>query len=136
MFFFFNDTATTEIYTLSLHDALPISGLGDHEELVVIPLGGVDPHGGDVDAGDLELGRRPAAVVLGAGVGAGEDVGEHAGVLPGRLHQAVDRAAVLGALADGVDVGVLGAQLVVDDDAAVDLQAGADGDVRVGPHTR
>src|SRR2546430_11772952 len=41
-FFFFNDTATTEIYTLSLHDALPISeqaailigekvkGTGDH----------------------------------------------------------------------------------------------------------
>src|SRR5260370_20730876 len=28
-FFFFNDTATTEIYTLSLHDALPISS-GDH----------------------------------------------------------------------------------------------------------
>src|SRR3712207_7799328 len=27
-FFFFNDTATTEIYTLSLHDALPISGRG------------------------------------------------------------------------------------------------------------
>src|SRR6266496_5515625 len=25
-FFFFNDTATTEIYTLSLHDAFPISG--------------------------------------------------------------------------------------------------------------
>mgnify|MGYP006983234122 CR=1 FL=1 len=24
VFFFFNDTATTEIYTLSLHDALPI----------------------------------------------------------------------------------------------------------------
>ena len=24
LFFFFNDTATTEIYTLSLHDALPI----------------------------------------------------------------------------------------------------------------
>ena len=28
-FFFFNDTATTEIYTLSLHDALPISIIGD-----------------------------------------------------------------------------------------------------------
>src|SRR2546430_9679514 len=28
-FFFFNDTATTEIYTLSLHDALPISPLVD-----------------------------------------------------------------------------------------------------------
>src|SRR5260370_23663746 len=27
-FFFFNDTATTEIYTLSLHDALPICSLG------------------------------------------------------------------------------------------------------------
>src|SRR5258708_26616249 len=37
-FFFFNDTATTEIYTLSLHDALPISeraregASGDHRE--------------------------------------------------------------------------------------------------------
>ena len=33
MFFFFNDTATTEIYTLSLHDALPIFGaLGGHPQ--------------------------------------------------------------------------------------------------------
>src|SRR2546430_12550951 len=32
-FFFFNDTATTEIYTLSLHDALPIS----HEFDVNVP---------------------------------------------------------------------------------------------------
>src|SRR3712207_7651119 len=34
-FFFFNDTATTEIYTLSLHDALPISLVavaGDREQ--------------------------------------------------------------------------------------------------------
>src|SRR6266540_7567403 len=30
-FFFFNDTATTEIYTLSLHDALPI-GIGPERE--------------------------------------------------------------------------------------------------------
>src|ERR1035437_7237841 len=29
-FFFFNDTATTEIYTLSLHDALPISLIGQY----------------------------------------------------------------------------------------------------------
>src|SRR3712207_9252428 len=29
-FFFFNDTATTEIYTLSLHDALPISVVWTH----------------------------------------------------------------------------------------------------------
>src|SRR5258708_15329929 len=31
VFFFFNDTATTEIYTLSLHDALPFSRLMEHE---------------------------------------------------------------------------------------------------------
>src|SRR3712207_394968 len=31
IFFFFNDTATTEIYTLSLHDALPISELNGFE---------------------------------------------------------------------------------------------------------
>src|SRR3712207_8516959 len=31
-FFFFNDTATTEIYTLSLHDALPICVGGDPAE--------------------------------------------------------------------------------------------------------
>src|SRR5882724_1339052 len=31
--FFFNDTATTEIYTLSLHDALPISGTAAYLEM-------------------------------------------------------------------------------------------------------
>src|SRR5258708_25230313 len=36
LFFFFNDTATTEIYTLSLHDALPISGV----EAFVRKIGG------------------------------------------------------------------------------------------------
>src|SRR2546425_13163240 len=45
--FFFNDTATTEIYTLSLHDALPISrrpgGRGAHR----------------ADGGDLRLRPRP-----------------------------------------------------------------------------
>src|SRR2546427_3562819 len=41
LLFFFNDTATTEIYTLSLHDALPISTarVGARGE------GGVDAHG-------------------------------------------------------------------------------------------
>src|SRR3712207_7927432 len=33
MFFFFNDTATTEIYTLSLHDALPISAAWSARQL-------------------------------------------------------------------------------------------------------
>src|SRR5436309_12190316 len=39
MFFFFNDPATTEIYTLSLHDALPIStarhGAGPRADIAV-----------------------------------------------------------------------------------------------------
>src|SRR5260370_36648997 len=39
LFFFFNDTATTEIYTLSLHDALPISlRQGRRHELVEIAV--------------------------------------------------------------------------------------------------
>src|SRR2546425_10492712 len=47
-FFFFNDTATTEIYTLSLHDALPI--------FVEVQDGDQDPgHGGEDDQADLEL---------------------------------------------------------------------------------
>src|SRR6478609_11164635 len=44
--FFFNDTATTEIYTLSLHDALPICALASDEktrnrrrEVVALPRG-------------------------------------------------------------------------------------------------
>src|SRR5712664_4169960 len=49
-FFFFNDTATTEIYTLSLHDALPISP----DRLLLVP--------GDFDWADIgnwaELGDR------------------------------------------------------------------------------
>src|SRR3712207_9552396 len=47
-FFFFNDTATTEIYTLSLHDALPISGRRSPR-----PAGPVGPAAG--------RSRRPAA---------------------------------------------------------------------------
>src|SRR5256885_8700684 len=34
IFFFFNDTATTEIYTLSLHDALPICLEAGHRAVV------------------------------------------------------------------------------------------------------
>ena len=39
IFFFFNDTATTEIYTLSLHDALPIYGAGNGTRTRDIELG-------------------------------------------------------------------------------------------------
>src|SRR2546430_9240928 len=38
-FFFFNDTATTEIYTLSLHDALPICAIPQRE---AVPLATID----------------------------------------------------------------------------------------------
>src|SRR5439155_19241779 len=37
--FYFNDTATTEIYTLSLHDALPISGSGGAFNVPNLDLG-------------------------------------------------------------------------------------------------
>src|SRR5437763_7093251 len=40
-FFFFNDTATTEIYTLSLHDALPISHAGRRHCLAVDVVGDI-----------------------------------------------------------------------------------------------
>src|SRR3712207_8786406 len=43
LFFFFNDTATTEIYTLSLHDALPILG-----DWVIVSLAGEDGRMRDV----------------------------------------------------------------------------------------
>src|SRR5690242_21062485 len=37
IYFFFNDTATTEIYTLSLHDALPIlTDYFDHNRTIVV----------------------------------------------------------------------------------------------------
>src|SRR2546430_10025477 len=63
--FFFNDTATTEIYTLSLHDALPISVL-DGRGLV----GKIAAHGIE---GDENLSRIESVV---------------AGVLVFRLHRA------------------------------------------------
>src|SRR5436190_12849871 len=52
-FFFFNDTATTEIYTLSLHDALPIFAQvevlaeGGQEGREVARLAGFNPDGID-----------------------------------------------------------------------------------------
>ena len=41
--FFFNDTATTEIYTLSLHDALPISVIDESLDIMVWALKQNDP---------------------------------------------------------------------------------------------
>src|SRR5690242_21057684 len=53
-FFFFNDTATTEIYTLSLHDALPIS-LAHRAQEDVLTLAGVVAG----DGGEVELAHPP-----------------------------------------------------------------------------
>src|SRR3712207_8973009 len=63
--FFFNDTATTEIYTLSLHDALPIyeteSPRGRHEGSDRRGLRDRGPQGGEAGARRL-LGRVVRAV--------------------------------------------------------------------------
>src|SRR2546430_8662438 len=53
-FFFFNDTATTEIYTLSLHDALPISG--GAAPICAAPLAALA--GGTGVAGEVACPRR------------------------------------------------------------------------------
>ncbi len=106
-----------------LVDAVP--GLGVLDELVVGMLGSLDAHRRDVDAGHLELGGHPRTVVGRRRVGAGQVVGEHRGLLPQRRHQPVHLAAVLGALADDVDVVVVDrAHVVVDDDRAFDGQPG------------
>src|SRR5260221_13436078 len=47
LFFFFNDTATTEIYTLSLHDALPISELDEPDLPVFLVSGCKSPFGAE-----------------------------------------------------------------------------------------
>src|SRR2546421_13101158 len=73
-FFFFNDTATTEIYTLSLHDALPISFSREGQPGVRIDQPGIRepgveagkgaPVGGILAPGDLPYERRKQAVRL------------------------------------------------------------------------
>src|SRR5215510_15689141 len=75
-FFFFNDTATTEIYTLSLHDALPIfvenqpANLGA-EQVVVTFVFGQHPAEPDLrQAGAIE--RRGVKIAR--------------SLLPGRIH--------------------------------------------------
>src|SRR5207253_9466372 len=59
--FFFTDTATTEIYTLSLHDALPISSLTPHPWMVSTTLPTIwrtDDSRSGVPGCDQDLGDR------------------------------------------------------------------------------
>src|SRR3712207_6921827 len=79
MLFFFNDTATTEIYTLALHDALPISDV----RLAVVVGSEAGPDHGGLD--------RPRAERVGpdplVGVGDGERLGQaHHAVLRSEEH--------------------------------------------------
>src|SRR3712207_7934119 len=64
-FFFFNDTATTEIYTLSLHDALPIFHQPSGGRRRNAPaVASIDAHGEGAVADDSvrrRAGRRPRA---------------------------------------------------------------------------
>src|SRR5215469_16033169 len=70
LFFFFNDTATTEIYTLSLHDALPISQQVTAQGPYQLPGMCAEPgSGGTVDGGPQRrvFCSEPAECVLGGG---------------------------------------------------------------------
>src|SRR4030066_2355111 len=67
-FFFFNDTATTEIYTLSLHDALPIyaerDGAADpadqaHDLMVLLVRGRSEEHTSELQSHLNLVCRRP-----------------------------------------------------------------------------
>src|SRR5947209_15650831 len=53
-FFFFNDPATTEIYTLSLHDALPILAKVRGVNVGIIGLGNVGSGAVEILAGNFE----------------------------------------------------------------------------------
>src|SRR2546426_12360435 len=56
-FFFFNDTATTEIYTLSLHDALPIFRAGTRARPHAAPRGAHARRGAPADGAGVPQGE-------------------------------------------------------------------------------
>src|SRR2546426_12743009 len=104
-FFFFNDTATTEIYTLSLHDALPIYRARhrrpDPHLRHVVDQAGAAPVGGREEGrrgrgADPERGRREQAHLARSQAGAGRSLAEDRRDLPGR-----DGAARPGAASHG-----------------------------------
>src|SRR3712207_8630484 len=63
LFVFFNDTATTEIYTLSLHDALPIFSGGETTGTTVTPEapGAPGAPGGPAGSGGVRVGNGGAS---------------------------------------------------------------------------
>src|SRR6266545_5125045 len=92
-FFFFNDTATTEIYTLSLHDALPILGAGG-----VVRVAPRHPHRGAAVADRAQRRDdrdrvRAAALhrLLAVGLAGGDVVAAGRRVVPGGVRADRDR---------------------------------------------
>src|SRR3712207_9020101 len=105
--FFFNDTATTEIYTLSLHDALPIWGghqllprlfgfavgllrlvlllLADERGAELADEGPGVGHDGTEDAAVLRRGEGDGGGGLFGGRGSDELVGEEEGIGRGQV---------------------------------------------------
>src|SRR2546422_5589916 len=78
LFFFFNDTATTEIYTLSLHDALPIHSAFHTPHSASLTIGRLHyDGGGDWYAGPSALPNLLAAIRRSE---------EHTSELQSRLH--------------------------------------------------
>src|SRR6266496_1826707 len=78
IFFFFNDTAPTEIYTLSLHDALPVvDGVPIHYaglEPISISAGNVTINGADLSGTTTEIGDKDLFKVSMNGAGTSIEV--------------------------------------------------------------
>ncbi|CAM5737826.1 hypothetical protein STENM223S_06336 [Streptomyces tendae] len=110
-----------------LHDVVAGAGIGLAERGEV-EGGGVRPAEGAAGpggpgSGEGEPGQGAGAgVVPGSGAVRREQPGQHAGLLQGGRGQPVHASRVLGAVADGTDVRVRGAQLVVDEDALADVE--------------
>src|ERR1022692_4347408 len=84
LFFFFNDTATTEIYTLSLHDALPIYDLDDGLDGVLAgPVAlQLDREGDPADRLPAGLDHAGQAGAGGPGRGAADRVDDRVDLIP------------------------------------------------------
>src|SRR5260370_34429151 len=78
--------------------------------------------GKHADARNLQIGRHDTAAV--ASGPAREMLRQHARLLVSRLDQAITDAAMLGAFAECEDIGRTGREMIVDDDAAIDGNAG------------
>jgi hypothetical protein len=114
---------------LFVHAALGIV----QRDLVIVLVGRSERAGREhVDAGDLQAGEDRRRHIDRGGV-AGKPSAAHRGLLPDRRHQAEDLAVMLDAFADRVDVGIAGAHVVADQDAAIDVELGNAGQIDIGP---